>query len=44
MRRTDHRAAHPRSAVHAHDTVLFVALELRAVSGVAESGFSGEAE
>ena len=28
MRRTDHRAAHPRSAAHAHDTALFVALEL----------------
>jgi transposase len=28
MRRTDHRAAYPRSAVHAHDTALFVALEL----------------
>jgi hypothetical protein len=28
MRRTDHRAAHPRSASHAHDTALFVALEL----------------
>ena len=28
MRRTDHRAAHPRSADHAHDTALFVALEL----------------
>src|SRR6516164_4068761 len=28
MRRTDHRAARPRSAAHAHDTVLFVALEL----------------
>src|SRR5215469_775320 len=28
MRRTDHRAARPRSAAHAHDTALFVALEL----------------
>jgi transposase len=28
MRRTDHRAAYPRSAIHAHDTALFVALEL----------------
>src|SRR5690242_4923661 len=28
MRRTDHRAAHPWSAAHAHDTALFVALEL----------------
>src|SRR6201997_5267819 len=28
MRRIDHRAAHPRSAAHAHDTALFVALEL----------------
>ena len=28
MRRTDHRAAYPRSAAHAHDTALFVALEL----------------
>jgi transposase len=28
MRRTDHRAAHPRSAAYAHDTALFVALEL----------------
>ncbi len=28
MRHTDHRAAYPRSAVHAHDTALFVALEL----------------
>jgi len=27
MRRTDHRATHPRSAAHAHDTALFVALE-----------------
>lgn len=27
MRRIDHRAAHPRSAAHAHDTALFVALE-----------------
>ena len=28
MRRTDPCAAHPRSAAHAHDTALFVALEL----------------
>src|ERR1700747_690323 len=28
MQRTDHRAAHPRFAAHAHDTALFVALEL----------------
>ena len=28
MRRTDHRAAYPRSAAHTHDTALFVALEL----------------
>ena len=28
MRRTDHRAAHPRSAALAHDIALFVALEL----------------
>ena len=28
MRRTNHRAAYPRSAAHAHDTALFVALEL----------------
>ena len=28
MRRTDHRFARPRFAAHAHDTSLFVALEL----------------
>lgn len=28
MRRTDHGSARPRPAVHAHDTALFVALEL----------------
>jgi hypothetical protein len=28
MRRTDHRAAHPRSADHVHDTALFIALNL----------------
>ena len=28
MRRPDYRAAHPRPAAHAHDTALFVALEL----------------
>jgi hypothetical protein len=28
MRHTDHRSACPKSAGHAHDTCLFVALEL----------------
>ncbi len=32
MRRTDHRATHPRFAAHAHDTALFAALELSLVA------------
>jgi len=41
MRRTDHRAAYPRSAVHAHDTALFVALELSRSSWLIGSSTPG---
>ena len=41
MRRTDHRATHPRSAVHAHDTALFVALELSRSTWLVGSSMPG---
>jgi len=41
MRRTDHRAARPRSAAHAHDTVLFVALELSRSTWLVGSSMPG---
>jgi transposase len=41
MRCTDHRAAHPRSAAYAHDTALFVALELSRSSWLIGSSMPG---
>src|ERR1700751_1245415 len=41
MRRTDPRAAHPGSAANAHDTALFVALELSRSSWLIGSNTPG---